>query len=229
VYLPNGGWTRYDPSPASNDRAAGVDSYTRWIQELTQVLQQSWISNIISFDSRTQASVFAAIGTFFAWLAASVQGLLTSFVESLRDVFSSRSGLPWASRLLRLAALGVVVWALWALVRGYWRRRTSPLLASGAVRHLNRRAKRRLSQELGFFDEFLRMLRRRGAPRRPGETPREYVEGMRPVLKNAFGDAQFLVGTFYDIRFGRLALTPELRQRVTTALRNVRVSLQARG
>ena len=102
-------------------------------------------------------------------------------------------------------------------------------MASGAVRHLNRRAKRRLSQELGFFDEFLRMLRRRGAPRRLGETPREYVEGMRPVLKSAFGDAQFLVGTFYDIRFGRVALTPELRQQVTAALRNVRVSLQARG
>ncbi len=227
VYLPNAGWTRYDPSPASNDRALSVDSYTRWIRELTQVLQQSWISNIISFDSAAQASLLASIKGFFTALASTLSDWAGGVAAAFAQLFSWRSPLTIPARAGGWLGLLVVIALLAAYVRRTWRRRTSPLRTS-SLRALDRRSQRRLVHELGFFDDFLRLLRRTGVPRAAGETPREYVLALRSRLQDASEDAQFLVRTFYDIRFGQLVLTPDLRARVATALQNVRVSLHSR-
>jgi hypothetical protein len=224
VCLPNVGWTRYDPSPASNDRAVSVDSYTRWIREFTQVLQQSWISNIISFDSTAQASLIASITAFFSSTGATISGWFSAAAAGFLQLFARHSQLAVPTRLGALLGLLLLATLLAVFLRRAWRRRTSPLRVA-SLRTLDRRSQRRLAHEIGFFDEFLRLLRKTGVSRTAGETPHEYVLGLRSRLSGAFEDAQFLVATFYDLRFGQLVLTPDLRSRVTAALQNVRASL----
>ncbi|HVX84966.1 MAG TPA: DUF3488 and transglutaminase-like domain-containing protein [Phycisphaerae bacterium] len=225
VFLPNKGWTRYDPSPAGDDRVGAADSFSRWFREFTQIIQQSWLSNIVSFDSSSQASLLASVIAFGRDSIHSFTDAVGYMAQGLVDVTTGAKDVSRTSRWLTfLGALAAAVLGAWVL-RHIWRRRTNPLPPT-LLRNLDRRLQRRLSQELLFFEELLRLLRRTGVSREPGQTPREYIDGLHPQLATAHPDALYLVSTFYELRFGYLSLTPPVRTRIASALQAVRASLR---
>ncbi|HVS73513.1 MAG TPA: DUF3488 and transglutaminase-like domain-containing protein [Phycisphaerae bacterium] len=225
VFLPNKGWTRYDPSPDFQNTAAAADGFARWFREFSQIIQQSWLSNIVSFDRSSQASVLQSLLASLRHLIASLRDTIAYSYHGLVDVSVGGKDISRSARWLTLlGALCAAALAFWVL-RHIWRRRTNPLPPT-LLRNLDRRLQRRLSHELLFFEEFLRLLRKAGVPRQPGQTPREYIDTLQPQLAAAHADAHYLVSTFYGLRFGYLDLTPPIRTRIAAALQAVRSSLR---
>jgi hypothetical protein len=110
------------------------------------------------------------------------------------------------------------------LGRRLQRRRTSQL--PFILKTVDRRVQKQLAHDLIFFDDLLRVLARRVRKKRMQETPREYVEELSPMLGEAAKDALWLIGRFYDIRFGTFRVNLAMQERIGEALERVRRELQ---
>lgn len=223
VFIPNRGWTLYDPSPAATDSGSGESSaFTRWLHELMEVVQKSWLNSVVAFDNSSRQYIF----DFFAAIAENIttflKGILADTLEGFGAIFES----PAVSLPIRIAALLSMLFTLAAgawLGRSIHRRRSSHI--ADILRHADRKSQRQLAQDLLFFDDLLRILARTGCRKLPEQTPREYVERLAPALRGSSADARWLIDTFYDIRYGTIRVTTPLGEQIAHALTRLRQSL----
>src|SRR5205814_5210020 len=121
-----------------------------------------------------------------------------------------RGGGPWSILVALLKELRVLLLALW---------RPATQLAAQAARDAQRRAtramahggawRRRRLREMGprqaiiaLYVAVLRLAARRGYPRRPGQTPREYAAEVGARLPRARGAPGSMTETVGAVRYG---------------------------
>jgi hypothetical protein len=117
----------------------------------------------------------------------------------------------WRSYGYIVAALVVLMAAAAMLTR------RTPLPGRGANWLLTVRLRR---SPVAFYERMLRVLRRRGCPRPPAVTAREFVAGLRerPQL---FEPAAELTVLYEQVRFGGCALTADDGRRAAVLLRQL--------
>ena len=72
----------------------------------------------------------------------------------------------------------------------------------------------RLARQLGFYDQLVQLLERRGLVRPHHLTPMEFSESLSFLPAEAYSAVHRLTDVFYRIRYGRHELTPAQREKL---------------
>jgi hypothetical protein len=194
------GWIDFDPTPWSG----GGGGLLSAIEKIQAYLRLRWLNYVISYTLSDQLS-------FADRLRERLRSLREEIGKTLRDV---RQFLPRLSqRELARLLFSVAVTAAAGVCLAYFlvvRRR--------AARRRAETTRTRPTRRVPFFDEFLRLLERRGLKRRPAETAREFAGRVLREVGPSLGDARTLVEAFYRVRFGELELEAVDRARIDAVL-----------
>ena len=220
VFVPNRGWVLFDPTPTHAETASSVSAWTRWFQDIGEVIQKSWLNSIVSFDNTSRKYIFVHIASVFSSITGTIRERFADVIEGTAALFGSRS-VALSVRITAFLSIGLMLGAAVWLARRIHRRRHSQVAL--LLRRVDRKTQKQFAHDLLFFDDLLRVLSRTGQRKLPEQTPREYVDRLAPVLKTAAADARWLVSTFYDIRYGTIPVTPKLREQIAQALLRLRI------
>jgi len=191
-------WGTFDPSPIAEVLAiqqanrTWMDSF-RWILDPVEF---AWNSRFASFDSRAQAELVDRVGAgtrgFGDW--ASERG--RELVDSVNRWFRlGAAGTLW----LVLVGVTIAIAMVAAWVVGRRLRRVGEELGAGGESLADRLA---LGRDAAFYLDSLDALRRAGAGKPRGRTPRAHAEELRTRNPEAGEAFLAIVGLFYEIRYG---------------------------
>jgi len=187
AYLPDLGWTRFDPTPPSSAAPqAATDGLVAVLREMVEAAAQGWQRNVEGFDLQKQIGLARTLRDFFR------------SPSDPRTGERSASSIDWRTVGLSLGALALiaagVVWRIRRVRAGTMRPGASAL------------AKQR-SIEL-----YLRLeaaLRIRGVPRPAGTPPRTHAEALEEAGHPVGAEARALTDIYLGVRFGGAQLGPE--------------------
>jgi transglutaminase-like putative cysteine protease len=203
VFFPEVGWVSFDPSPraAFEAQSFGVSS---WAAKYFDALRMRWNRYVIDYNVGDQAL-----------LALSLRRRSLAFRQGLGRTWDLWSFTAYRSlrRLWRqygyaLALLsGLVAAALFLL-------RRAAVAGLGSAWPFPVRGRR---APVGFYERMLRLLARRGRPRPPTATAREFASSLadRPSLHAPVVE---LTALYERIRFGGEPLTPAEGKRAAALL-----------
>ncbi len=218
VYLPDRGWTRFDPTPPAIGNTEPDDSLLAKSKQLVDYVQFKWAAMVFSFDSDTRAILFRGFGDWFAKFSQQGEGS-RSFTSTLKSMFWGPDVLAfWQRALYWLLIVLCLVFALLLLRLGW--------LVSLRLREYlpaGRRPRRGLIRraEARFYDRLLLLLSRRGHVKTAHQTPREFARSL--AVSNAdLGELPECIEWFYEAQFGRRTLGEDRRRRVAALLDRLR-------
>ena len=209
VYLPDQGWVTSDPTPAAAESDSVFRFVGRWFRDLATVVQNLWLAVVVSFDNDSRHAIAAWFSQrldAFSWLANAF--FWKAFLAGL-----------WGP----LAALGLAAASWWTLCR--WRKNPR-LLATAASDTLHNP---RDHSDIAFLDALLGLFQQPNHPRRPDQTPLEFLQPHLATLGATAPEAYWLIYTAYGIRFGHLQTSPHLHSRIALALRHIEAARNARA
>ena len=209
VYLPDQGWATSDPTPSAAESDSVFRFVGRWFRDLATVVQNLWLSVVVSFDNDSRHAIaiwFAKFLDALSWLVNA--SFWKAFLAGL-----------WGP----LAALALAVTSWWTF--RHWRQNPR-LLASASSDPLRNS---RDHSDIAFLDALLHLFQQPNRPRRPDQTPLEFLQPHLDALGPGSPEAYWLIYTAYGIRFGHLHISPDLRSRIALALRHVEAARGARG
>jgi transglutaminase-like putative cysteine protease len=191
-------WGTFDPSPIAEVLAiqqanrTWMDSF-RWILD---PIEFAWNSRFASFDSRAQAELVDRVGAGTRGIGEWASERAKELVDAANRWFRLGSaGTLW----LALVGVTLAIAAVAAWVVGRRLRRVGEELGAGGESLVDRLA---LGRDAAFYLDSLDVLRRAGAGKPRGRTPRVHAEDLRtrnPAAGEAFSA---IVGLFYEIRYG---------------------------
>lgn len=203
-------WTTLDPTPSDTLAALSVRNRTftdrfRWVWDHLEFL---WNSQVIAFDSGTQATIAEQVGG--GWKDRGER-----FAEALRDrlrqvntaVALGPVGYVWMGVVVLTVGL-VALTAIVTLRRN--RRFRTAVRLEGAPRRLERRLRR----EIGFWPDTLDTLARHGFPKAEWITPGSFAASVAAARPAAGPPLEALVDLYYRARFAGLDLGPAERRRI---------------
>jgi hypothetical protein len=206
VYFPAAGWVTFDPSPRATFEAQAFGN-SGWLGKYFDALRWRWNRYVVDYSLGDQAA-----------FAMSLRQRSLTFRRNLGRTWES-----WwleahrnARRLWRTYGYPIVVLVvLIAAGAILWRR--TPLSGPGAIWLLRARLAR---SPVAFYERMLRFLARRGCPRPPTATAREFASGLagQPELCTLVAE----LTAFYErVRFGGQELTSVEATRVARLLRDL--------
>jgi transglutaminase-like putative cysteine protease/uncharacterized protein (DUF58 family) len=76
VWLPDRGWTLYDPTPASSAFSTAADELTQRVEHWADMIQTRWYSDVIGYDQYTQRDAFVrySFSRLFERVSAALEG-----------------------------------------------------------------------------------------------------------------------------------------------------------
>lgn len=180
AYLPDLGWTRFDPTPPSNAAPQAVtEGFVAVLREMIEAAAQGWQRNVEGFDLQKQVGIARTVRDFF---------------RSDRDAGGagrSESAKFDVQKLLvataALVAVGALVWRL--------RRKRTDVKKGGSAALARQRS----------IELYLRLeaaLRARGVPRPPGTPPRVHAEALEEAGHPVGAEALALTDIYLGVRFG---------------------------
>ncbi len=224
--LTDTGWTTFDPT-SGNDVDGTVREKSIWqhAKHLMDYLQHVWASNVIAYDSDSQNSLVERVET---WRGGRLDEAVTprrsdrsGWLDQLIDTFNRRS-YDLSERIMMvfitIAVIGAMVAvALYIRQRIKLRRRADRIgldIEDPAER-------RRLAEQLGFYDQLIRKLSDAGVKRKDHQTPMEFGRSLDFLPAEPYRNVQRLTGIFYRIRFGKAELPPTRRRRLEHAVADI--------
>jgi transglutaminase-like putative cysteine protease len=196
AYLPEQGWTRFDPTPAA---PASDRPWEGPFQHYLDSLRTGWDRYVVEFGLGDQSDALQQIEAAWEGTRVAAAAQLDRMADGWRALRSVRAG-AWGAAAVALAALLVAIAVLTR--RRPWRRRHTPRLPAPRV---------------DFYARLLAALTRKGITRSPGVTPWEFATRDASRLPWA-AEIRQLTGYYYDVRYGRRPLGSAERRAITTAL-----------
>jgi len=206
VYFPGLGWVEFDPTPPSDAAGRGWLGRLAYYWDWFELMWSEWV---INYDAAHQETFAQGLLRRARDWTAGAQALLSEKHEQALALFQA------------LQKRGLLGYALPALL--------AALLVLGLV--LRRELRERLAARWGWFgarpaparlatllyEQMLRLLRRRGLEKRPGQTPAEFAAAIRaPEL--ALPVAQF-TSLYQAARFGGRGADPRQMTGLLDAIR----------
>ena len=206
VFFPDAGWITFDPSPraAFETQVFGVSGrFGKYFDSL----RWRWNRYVVDYNVGDQVAVAIRLRQQSLTLR---RGLAQAWDRWTFEAYRSARR-HWRSYGYIVAALVVLIAATAMLVR------RTPFAGRGADWLLTVRLRR---SPVAFYERMLRVLRRRGCPRPPAVTAREFLAGLgeRPHF---FEPAAELTVLYERVRFGGHALTPAEGRRAAVLLRQL--------
>jgi hypothetical protein len=215
AWFPPYGWVEFDPTPAEpGPRAPAIGTA---ITDLWDAFDFWWTDAVVNYDIRKQSSLIQS-GRM------SLEGIQKAALMFMQDagqaIVSRLGGLRPDRWMLSLPAIltGLFGAALLTLVLVF---RYHPAHMRRIARTLKgvRRNEDKRAAIVGFYEEALEVLRRRGWRREKNQTPREFA---LEYASEPFGHALIaLTAIYHRVRFGQIAEEGDMA-RVRDLLRSLR-------
>ncbi|HQK76916.1 MAG TPA: transglutaminase domain-containing protein, partial [Candidatus Hydrogenedentes bacterium] len=204
VYFPGAGWLTFDPSPRAAFDAQAFSVSGR-ISQYFDALRMRWSRYVVDYNVGDQALVAMELRR----QSAAFRGRLSLLWETWTPKIRRSLRTTWRNHGSAALAVGALAVALLIVCR---RTRPGDLAAAWLLRVRLRRT------PVVFYDRMLRLLARRGYPRPPQSTAREFLERLEaePEIR---APAAELTTLYEQVRFGGQPLTPAEGKRAALLLR----------
>ena len=216
VFLPETGWTLYDPTPPATETEVAKAPWWTPIATYFGFLEFKWISLVLAYDTDARNRFFdtvrsrlATVGSwaenpFAAALDASVDAERLTGFAAARGALIVMVGVAVAYILLSRIPRRLRSWFV-----GLFRRRRGK--SAGAQRH----------PDAAFYDEFVRAVRRLGCTRAVHQTPLEFAAEVSRRFGGAIR-AEGIADALYRIEYGGKPLPADQQQSIAQTLDAVR-------
>ncbi len=206
VYFPGAGWLTFDPSPRAAFDAQAFSVSGR-ISQYFDALRMRWSRYVVDYNVGDQALVAMELRR----QSAAFRGRLSLLWETWTPKIRRSLRTTWRNHGSAALAVGALAVALLIVCR---RTRPGDLAAAWLLRVRLRRT------PVVFYDRMLRLLARRGYPRPPQSTAREFLERLEaePEIR---APAAELTTLYEQVRFGGQPLTPAEGKRAALLLRQL--------
>lgn len=219
VWLPNQGWTVFDPTPASASasRRAPQGFWAR-ANRLIEYLQFKWSTTVVSFDSRNRDELVAE---FERWLNRFTElgGRPRSVLEFIKLLIWGPEFLViWMRVLYWIVLLLIVVlvvlafrvgWILSLMARESWPARR--IMSKARVR----------PAEARFYDRLILLLANKGHIKPAHATPKEFAERLARANHDLTGVPE-IIDWFYEAQYGGKPLSRQRGESVKRLLQQLR-------
>ncbi len=212
VFLPNKGWTTFDPTPASTVRDGGIDN-SFWARTVRAIdfLKFRWSTWIVSFDRETRKTIYDEVRL---WLANFTQEETAprSFGELFTSFFYGPSGLTWWQRagywfVLLLFVVGLVLLLRVIIILSLLvRERFGKPVAHERVVPRQPMAR--------FYDRLLVLLASKGHVKSNSATPREFAQRLASTTDD-LRDLPEYTDWFYAAQYGRQEIDDQRESRLS--------------
>lgn len=199
VYVGDGRWVTYDPTPAGVVERLHQPSWSiaSQLRQWYDLLEFNWSTSVVGFDRLKQEGLFGGSIDTSKWVRSAMAWLNQQGERIGMALRLDRPGFSLPPALLSLGSLAMIT-----ILGGF-------LTYSVGRRYAARRSARRapLPANLRFFTDAERVLTRAGLARPEHRTPLEHVRAVADLdvlASTAFAD---LVRLFYKARFGDTPLT----------------------
>ena len=195
VYFEGAGWTTWDPTPPAGreELSRSPGGFRAKLRRWFDTLRLKWFKWVIEYDLGRQLSVFKSLSRMLH---------LGAIKAALGQAVRAPGRLLRAHKLaaaLAAAFLGGLAGLLW------WRRRGGrPLLGRTTERRRRAIAK---AEAIALYERTLDRLARRGHPKPPDHTGREFARQIRTSSVTGAGAFDELTEVYYLARFGEVAIT----------------------
>ncbi|MBN1253698.1 MAG: DUF3488 domain-containing protein [Deltaproteobacteria bacterium] len=201
VYLPDSGWTPFDPTPTTQAKAfiPLVSSLYRYYD----FLKLKWNRYIIQYSRRDQLR-------FFLFLRTKLMGLrFFPQTPSFQEIKGETSQVP-VYLLAALATAACILLIAW----GFKRKRFMDTHRAGT-----------LPSEISFYLKTLKILERKKIPKRATETPAEFAQRVERERKNLTPFLKRITALYYRVRFGHISLSPHEEKETVLIIRDLQKHL----
>jgi transglutaminase-like putative cysteine protease len=214
-------WATFDPTSGRDDTTVrAVTVWTR-VRHFFDFLEHSWANNVIAYDRGTRDSLVSNLENTLTSAAVTTSQQVAD-APSLLKMQSFTIASRLISILIALAVVALIIaagWFVWERWR-MWRRAERIGLDT-----LPAEERLRLVRQLGFYDDLVRMLERRGLSRPRHLTPLEFSDTLSFLPAEAYHAIRRLTEVFYRIRYGRHELSPGQRQKLDHSLASLESTL----
>lgn len=206
VFFPTVGWLTADPSPRAAFEAQAFGG-SNWVGKYFDALRMRWNRYVVDYNVGDQAL-----------LAMSLRRQSLTFRQNLGQAWDTWSFQTWRSLRRLWYRYGYAFGVLLALAAGaFVLFRRAPVGEVAGAWLLRVRSRRNV---VAFYERALRLLARRGAPKPPSATAREFASTFagRPHLHAPMAE---LTALYERVRFGGEPLTSAEERRAATLLREL--------
>jgi transglutaminase-like putative cysteine protease len=220
VFLPDRGWTTFDPSPPreAEDDDAAASMWGR-VRRLVDFVQFKWSMLVVSFDSASRQTLVDRFNLWLSRLGRQGEDSTRTPKDALVDVLWGPRLLPlwqrvfyWLLMVLVVTLIVLVVRAL-AIVSLMIKERL-PLRRRHSISVVRRSGAR-------FYDRLLLLLAAKGHVKPPHQTPYEFAADLARTNPQ-FADLPSFVRGFYEAQFGQRELPPEQLASIREFLKRLR-------
>jgi transglutaminase-like putative cysteine protease len=228
VYFTGLGWVEFDPTPGAETVEEGpVGLFTRLrrvaegvkgaIVSSYRATRAFWGGRVLGYSRNQQERLLQGLSRAAGSLAQQASGIFRGIWPGMPDVGVLEVALLVVG--LTFTGLGLYLLARWLQTHLAWVR--------PGPDH---------DKTIGFYREFLRILRRKGVSRPPQMTPREFVFLASAALATSNEDGRELAAAlravtdlYYRVRFGQHVASPQEIAAVRDALRSLSRAARARS
>jgi hypothetical protein len=213
----NSVWSTYDPTSGREDQ--NIRAATMWtrVRHFVDFLEHSWANNVIAYDRGSRDNLVNTLENRLTSTAVSSSQSIANIPDVLKTqnwAISSQliSLLIAAAVMTLIGAVGWFAWERWRMWRRAERIGLDTLPADERLR---------LVRQLGFYDDLVRLLERRGLIRARHLTPMEFSDSLSFLPSEAYHSIRRLTEVFYRIRYGRHELSPGQREKLNHTLATI--------
>jgi transglutaminase-like putative cysteine protease len=210
-------WQTFDPTAGREVSSTRVATAWTRVRHFLDYLEHTWANNVIAYDRGSRDNLVQSLENQLSSTAVSSSQKISEIPEWLKAenwAISSKliTGLIALAVMALIGSIGWFVYERWRL----WRRAERiGLDALPADQRL------RLVRQLGFYDDLLRLLERRGHVRPRNLTPREFSDSLSFLPAEVFDAISQLTEIFYRVRYGRHELSTGQRSKLDQTIRRV--------
>jgi protein-glutamine gamma-glutamyltransferase len=181
VYLPDVGWTRFDPTPPSDSAPRNeLTGALALLRDFVEALGQRWSRHVVGYDLRQQLGLYH-----------DMQSTYRRFMPN-RGVAGEVFGSPRRTILVLLALCGIAFG-----IRELWKRRRAPQAQNDKPRD-----DRRAHEAAELYRALERVLTARGIGRPPSTPPLAHARALQALGHPVSGEALDLTERYLRARFG---------------------------
>ena len=222
-------WQTFDPTSGrdAENVSAGPSVLTR-IQHAFDYLEHTWATNVIAYDSSSQASLYDTVETKMVNASIKANSAVRDSGWSWRNWFDWDSmskfsiGATVISTMIGVITFVGIALILWYLIGRIRLMRRARRIGLGG---LDADEARRLARQLGFYDEMIHVLEQRRIVCPPHLTPLEFSRSLEFLSEEAYDHVVRLTEIFYRVRFGQAELSGGQRRALVRVVDRLRAML----
>ncbi|HEY3493418.1 MAG TPA: DUF3488 and transglutaminase-like domain-containing protein [Polyangiaceae bacterium] len=208
VYLPETGWTRFDPTPPSDSAPRNeLTGALAILRDFIEALGQRWSRHVVGYDLRQQLGLYHDMQSTYRRLMPT------------RGVAGEVLGSPRRFVLVLLALAGLAFG-----IRELWKRRRAPQAQKERPRD-----DRRAHEAAELYRALERVLASRGIPRPPSTPPLAHARSLQLLGHPLSAEALDLTERYLRARFGGEDFDALSRRAYLDRVRDLRATGRAEG